>query len=96
MNKPSEPHMHDPADKDMHRKEGDHPYPTPTRAAKAEQPESDVDDPGESDRDAPHDRGQARDGGYTTGVDAMKKKLKAEGEMEDWKDGRTQNAPAKR
>ena len=95
MNRPNEPHMHDPADKELHRKEGVDPYPVPERAAKAGQPDSDVEDPAEIDRRAPHDRGQARDGGYTTGVDAMKKKLKNEGETEEWKDGRTQNAPPK-
>jgi hypothetical protein len=93
MPRPSEPSMRDPADKDIHRKEGIDPYPVPRKTEEASQPEADTADPARTDPDAPHDRGTAPSGGYTTGVDAMKNKLKEEGEIEDWKEGRTQGAP---
>lgn len=93
MNRPDQPHMHDPSDKELHTKQGVDPYPVPKDAEKVGRAEGDLEDPAKDDADAPHDRGKARAGGYTTGTDAMKNKLKAEGEMEDWKEGRTQGAP---
>ena len=96
MNRPNEPAMHDVTDKEIHRREGVDPYPVPNTSKLAGKAQGDLEDPSKVDRDAPHDRGQARDGVYTTGVDSMKKKLKNEGEMGDWKKGRTQDAPDKK
>jgi len=95
MNPNSKPNMKDPADKELHRRQGVDPHPVPNTSELAGNAQGDLEDPGTVDCDAPHDRGKARDGGYTTGVDAMKKKLKNEGEMDDWKKGRTQDAPPK-
>ncbi len=95
MTRPNDLHMHDPQDKEIHSKEGVDPYPVPKEAKKVGRAEGDLEDPAKDDDDAPHDRGKARGGNYTTGTDAMKKKLKAEGEIEDWQAGRTQGAPRK-
>ncbi len=96
MPRPSEPAMHDAADKDIHSRQGVAPYPAPKKTETATEPESDTVDPATTTPDAPHDRGTATDGRYATGIDAMKQKLKVEGEMEDWKDGRTQGSPQRR
>jgi hypothetical protein len=93
MPRQSEPAMHDVTDKELHRKEGVDPYPVPKRAEQATRDEGDLQDPATTE-DAPHDRGTAPAGGYTTGVDAMKNELKREGEMEGWKRGKTQGKPA--
>jgi hypothetical protein len=93
MPRQSEPNMRDVTDKEIHRKEGVDPYPVPKRAEHASQPEGDTVDPANVDPDAPHDRGTAPGGGYTTGVDAMKNKLDEEGVRDAWKHGRTQEKP---
>ena len=96
MPRQREPAMHDPDDKDIHRKEGVDPYPVPKRAETARHDEGDLEDPAATTPDAPHDRGKATDGEYTTGVEAMKAKLKREGEIEEWRRAQTQGKPATR
>lgn len=96
MTRANDLHMHDPQDKEIHSKEGVDPYPVPREAEKVGRAEGDLEDPAKDDADAPHDRGKARAGEYTTGTDAMKKKLKSEGEIEDWQAGRTQGAPPRK
>lgn len=96
MNRPNEPAMNDVTDKDLHRKEGVDPYPTPNDTELAGQHQGDLEDPAKVDGDAPHDRGTAPGGGYTTGVDAMKNQLDEEGARDAWKKGRTQGEPPKR
>ena len=90
MSRPDEPAMRDPADKEVHRKEGVDPYPVPKRTETVDRTKADTDDPADTTPDAPHDRGRAPDGGYTTGVDAMKNQLDREDVRDDWKYGRTQ------
>jgi hypothetical protein len=93
MPRPSEPKMNDVTDKDVHRREGVDPYPVPKKAETATRGDGDTTDPAKTDPGAPHDRGTASDGGYTTGTDAMKNKLDEEGVRDAWKHGRTQEAP---
>lgn len=93
MPRQSEPDMRDVTDKEVHRKEGVDPYPIPKRTETVERTEADTQDPALADRDAPHDRGTAPGGGYTTGTDAMKNQLDREGVRDDWKHGRTQEKP---
>lgn len=93
MPRPDPPDMHDPEDKELRTREGVAPYPIPERARVASRDEGDIEDPASAEGDAPHDRGKMRGRNYTTGVDAMKKKLERDGALENWKDGRTQGAP---
>lgn len=93
MPRPSEPAMNDPADKEIHRKQGVEPYPAPAKTEVVGSQHGDVQDPAKVDSDAPHDRGTAKDGGYTTGTDAMKEQLDDEGARDAWKHGRTQEKP---
>jgi hypothetical protein len=92
MPRKSEPEMHDGGDSEVHRTEGVEPYPAPKRAKDAERPGDDTADPARADTKAPHDRGTAPGGGYTTGTDAMKNKLDKEGVRDTWKHGRTQES----
>jgi hypothetical protein len=93
MNRTPNPHMHDPADKEIHRKEGVDPYPVPRQAETAARP---ADDETTSTPDNSFERGEEHtDGDYLDAVDKMKKTLKEEGDLEDWRKGRTQGAPGK-
>ena len=93
MPRQSEPNMHDVTDKDIHRKEGVDPYPVPKQAEKVGHDQGDLEDPAKTEGDAPHDRGTAPGGGYTTGPDSMKNQLDEEGAREAWKRGLTQEEP---
>jgi hypothetical protein len=93
MPRSSEPHMHDPGDKEIHRKEGVDPYPVPNEAEEATRA---ADDEKTSTPDNSFERGEEHeDGEYLDAVDKMKKTLKDEGDLEDWRKGRTQGAPPK-
>lgn len=88
-----DPHMNDPQDKDIHRRAGVDPYPVP---AKPEQASHAANDEATSTPENYRERGQEReDGQYLDAVDRMKKTLKDGGDLEAWRDGRTQGAPDK-
>lgn len=94
MPRPSEPEMRDVTDKELHRKEGVDPYPVPRKAEKAQQPK---DDEATSTPENAHERGlEDEEGQYTDAVGKMQKTLRDEGDLEDWRKGRTQGAPAKK
>ena len=92
--RPSEPSMNDPADREIHRREGRDPYPEPRRGAKdARQPENDLDDPAEEGK-GPHDRGAMHGDEH---VGAREDMIDEVGDdKKAWKKGRTQNLPPKR
>jgi hypothetical protein len=91
----SGPGMHDPADKELHKREGKGPYPPPQHGArKAAKPEDDLADPGEENPDQPHDRGIVREGEYLSGRDQMDLELGED--KEAWRKGKTQNTPPRR
>ena len=93
MPRPSEPSMHDAADKDIHSKRGGDPYPAPNKAEAAEHSPSDE---MTSTPDNSFERGlEHEDGEYLDAVDTMNKTLKDDGDLEDWRKGRTQGAPPK-
>ena len=96
MPRQSEPHMHDPSDKEIHRKEGVDPYPVPNSAEVVGSDQGDLEDPREAGADTTHDRGKAVDGKYTDATDARKKVLKDDGDYEAWRHGQTQETPAKK
>lgn len=93
MNRTPNPKMNDPADKDIHSRKGVAPYPAPKNAEEAGRPQ---DDEETSTPDNSFERGgEHEDGEYVDAVDAMKKTLKDDGAVEDWRKGRTQGAPRK-
>jgi hypothetical protein len=93
--RPSEPSMNDPADREIHRREGRDPYPEPKRGAKdARLPEDDLKDPGDADDDMPHDRGVMRGDEHVGAREDMIDEIGKD--KEAWKKGRTQNAPPRR
>lgn len=73
---PREPDMHDPTDKELHRKEGVEPYPVPNKAKVEGKPQSD--EPAGKD----YERGRDKDGQYEGGVDRMRNKLKNDGDKD--------------
>jgi hypothetical protein len=90
----SEPGMRDPADKELHKREGRDPYPTPRKGARdVENAEDDLTDPAEVDPDAPHDRGVTEDGEYLSARDQMDVEIGKD--KEAWRKGRTQNSSAR-
>ena len=94
MSRPDELHMHDPDDKEIHRKEGVDPYPVPKDAKMADRPE---DDEATSTPDNAFERGlEHEDGEYIDAVDKMKKTLKDDGSVDAWRKGQTQNQGAPR
>ncbi len=93
MNRTPNPHMNDPLDKDIHRKEGVDPYPVPEKAETGSRAGNDE---ATSTPDNSFERGEEHeDGAYLDAVDKMKKTLKDDGDLEDWRKGRTQGAPRK-
>lgn len=93
MPRQSEPDMHDPADRDIHSKKGVDPYPAPNKAEAANRSPPDEET---STPDNSFERGRDHgDGDYLDAVDKMKKTLKDEGDLEEWRKGRTQNTPPK-
>lgn len=89
MSRQTDLHMHDPADKDIHRKEGVDPYPVPKKAERADKP---ADDAQTSTPDNSYERGlEHEDGEYIDAVDKMKKTLKDDGDLDAWRKGQTQN-----
>jgi hypothetical protein len=91
----SEPGMRDPTDKELHKREGRDPYPTPQKGARdAEEPQYDLADPADTDPDAPHDRGVMENDEYLSARDQMDKEI---GKDKDaWRKGKTQNPPPRR
>lgn len=93
MARQSEPTMHDVTDKEIHTPEGVDPYPVPKGTETVGRDEGDLQDPAQTTPDAPHDRGANDAGEYQSGDEAMRDKLQREGDVEAWKDGKTQGAP---
>jgi len=94
MPRHTKPHMHDPDDKDIHRKEGVDPYPVPAKSKVAGKP---LDDETTSTPDNNFERARKdADGEHLDAVDSMRKTLTETGERDAWKDGRTQGASARR
>lgn len=91
MPRQSEPGMRDPADKEIHTREGRDPYPSPRKGAeKAGRSEDDTKDPGDVDASAPHDRGTEKGGEWHSGIEDAEEQVKDE--KKAWKEGLTQNA----
>lgn len=94
MPRQNEPHMHDPADKEIHRKEGVDPYPVPAKSKVVGKP---ADDEATSTPDNNFERAREdEDGEHIDAVDRMRKTLSEEGATDAWKEGRTQGAPRNR
>lgn len=88
MTRQNEPKMHDPADKEIHSKEGVEPYPVPNKSKVVGTP---VDDEATSTPENNFERaGEDEDGEHLDAVDKMRKTLIEDGDVEAWKKGRTQ------
>lgn len=94
MSRPDKLHMHDPDDKEIHRKEGVDPYPVPKDAKMADRPEDD--EATSTPNNSFERRMEHEDGEYIGAVDKMKKTLKDEGDVDAWRKGQTQNQGAPR
>lgn len=88
----SEPAMQDPADREVHRREGRDPYPEPRHGAEAKRRAGDdMEDPGDADSDMPHDRGVVEGDEHVGAREDMIDHVSDE--RREWKKGRTQNLP---
>lgn len=86
------PDMHDPADRDIHSEDGVPPYPTPAKVTKEDRITDDTIDPADTTDGAPSDRAHVNaNGQFERALQSQQKKLGDD--VEDWKDGKTQDAP---
>lgn len=87
--RPSHPSMNDPADREVHRREGRKPYPEPRHGAKkATRPEDDLTDPAQ-EGEGPHDRGVMHGDEHVGAREDMIGEIGKD--KAAWKKGRTQN-----
>lgn len=85
------PDMDDPADKELHTKEGAAPYPAPSKTKVVGKPQ---DDEATSTPDNNFERAKRdEDGEHLDAVDKMHKTLVEDGDVDAWKKGKTQDAP---
>jgi hypothetical protein len=82
------PHMHDPADTELHSK-SKKPYPEPGKTKVTGATADDTADPAARNPKHAQDRGGDADGTYDDANTDMLKKVKDE--KQAWKDGKTQN-----
>jgi hypothetical protein len=93
--KTAKPTMHDPADRDIHSTGRTPPYPAPQDAELAEEAADDTADPSETTPGAPSDRAQIdADGEFKRALQKQEELLGPD--YEDWKKGKTQDAPPKK
>ncbi len=85
------PHMHDPADRDIHSPGRVPPYPAPKESEVARNADDDTVDPAVATPGAPSDRARVdADGEFKRALEQQEEALGED--YEDWKKGRTQNS----